>query len=182
MQQAARDWQRAASPRANREKAARRLALDFLGHNLGLWKNESNHWTLYDSLAEICVAIFLETLAPAGTTPSFFWLDSHGAIMTTCCLLDGEVIELQVDGTFLTDGGQASQAVSTQIAHQTFPTGWLKQIGEEAAQVCGVSYVSGEFRATLSVERDREVLRVVNAMVLFYGMALGACRWHEAKE
>lgn len=181
MQQAAREWQRAASRNANREKAAHRLALDFLARNLGLWKNEENHWVLHDSLAQICEAIFLETLAPADITPSLFPPNAHGWITTPFRFIGGEEVGVWVSGAYLTDKGNTRVSALAQTDAFSLMENAIRRIGEEAAQAGGggVTYIAGELRtsiSSISSQRDSDVMRLVNAMLLFYGMLDGAYR------
>lgn len=178
LQQTAREWQRGASPRANREKAAKRAALDFLARNLGLWKEENNHWVLHDSLAQICEAIFLEALTPVDTPISLFPPNAYGWITTPFRFLGGQEVGVWVssDG-FLTDRGQTRESVLGGHGECSFVENWIRRTGDEAAHVVnGVFYINGEFRIIMSLDRDQDVLRIVNAMLLFYGIAMGVCR------
>lgn len=174
MQQVARDWYRKAAPRANRKNDAHRLALDFLARNMNLWKSEDNHWTFHDSLASICETIFLETLPPPDVpTPSFFWVNSHNWIETGCFFPGGEHLDIFADGVWLTDKGQAYRSIQAHIEDEPLTERFLLRCANEAATATNVTFINREFRAP-GLPRDHNVLRLVNAMLLFYGMVHGA--------
>jgi hypothetical protein len=110
---------------------------------------------------------------------TLFTRDETGKITTSCIFLDGELLDLYLSGDTLTDRGAAYEAIQEQTAHCLFPNGWKVQMASEVAQSCGVDYCDGEFSVKVEGEPDSAIIQVVNAMLLFYGIVVGACRIKE---
>jgi len=109
---------------------------------------------------------------------AWFKQEAGGRITTPCLFLDGEVIELHLENDTLSDRGAAYDAVRTQTAHCNFPSGFLNQQATEISATLGVRYERGVFSKTGVTASNLEtaILQMVNAMLLFYGSMMGACR------
>ena len=114
---------------------------------------------------------------------AWFKQEAGGRITTPCLFLDGEVIELHLENDTLSDRGAAYDAVRTQTAHCTFPSGFLNQQATEVSTSLGVRYDRGVFSTDVTEENlDLAVLRLMNAMLQFYGLMLGVSRILTGKE
>jgi len=115
---------------------------------------------------------------------TWFKQEAGGRITTPCLFLDGEVIELHLENDTLSDQGATYDAVRTQTAHCTFPSGFLNQQATEVGVSLGVRYERGVFSKTGVTEEnlDVTVLQLVNAALQFYGLMIGASRILVGKE
>ena len=112
---------------------------------------------------------------------TFFTKDGTGRITTSCFFLDGELIELMLSEGTLSDRGRAYEAVRDQTDHCTFPAHWITQRAVEISEAVGVQYHNGLFTRAHVTETTLEdaIIQLVNAMLLFYGVIIGACRIKE---
>ena len=111
---------------------------------------------------------------------TFVTRDESGNLTTSCVFLDGEVIEMFVRDGLLSDQGRAYEAVRDQTDHCTFPAHWAVQRAVEIAETVGIQYHNGCFttHVTETTLEDASI-RLINAMLLFYGVVIGACRIKE---
>ena len=111
--------------------------------------------------------------------------DEAGRIVTSFLFLDGEPIEfvLSADGA-LSDQGRAYDAVGLATAHCGFIADVLELRAREIIPGFGVQYQHGVLYVEGVTEDTLEgaVIRLVNALLLFYGVNVGACRVLQGNE
>ncbi len=110
-------------------------------------------------------------------------IDDNGKITTPFLFLDGRPIELflsydSAGSVCVSDQGIAYDAVGIQTEHCGFTNDWMHH---SATSICidfGVQYEQGVFIKNGITESTLEesVYQLVTAMLLFYGMNVGACR------
>jgi hypothetical protein len=102
-----------------------------------------------------------------------------GGIMTGCFFLDEEwPIELHLANGTLSDRGRAYSVVSIQVSCCAFRRGFAKETAAEICKTLGVQYHDAVFFISGVTEENLQIsiLRLMNAMLLFYGIMVGACR------
>ena len=108
--------------------------------------------------------------------------EANGPIMTGCIFLDEDrPISLHLENGRLHDGAQAYSVVSCQVVCWSFRPGWTREVATEIGKALDVQYHEGVFSISGITEQnlERSVLRLVNAMLLFYGVMIGASRMME---
>ncbi len=103
--------------------------------------------------------------------------DGQG-IITPFLFLDGKSIEFILSGGVLNDQGYAYNAVGLATAHCGFIEDILELRAKESIARFGADYYSGVFSVDHVTEDMLEsaVIWLVNAVLLFYGVNVGACR------
>lgn len=108
--------------------------------------------------------------------------EANGPIMTGCLFLDEDrPIEVHLEHDTLSDRAHAYSVVSCQVVCWSFRPGWTERIATEICKTLDVHYKDGVFFIPNVTEQnlERSILRLVNAMLLFYGVMIGASRMME---
>jgi len=103
-------------------------------------------------------------------------------IITSCYFLDEDrPIEFRLENGRLHDCAQAYSVVSCQVVCWSFRPGWTREVATEIGEALDVQYQEGVFSISDVTEENLEmsVLRLVNAVLLFYGVMIGASRMME---